>query len=89
MVSVGKIGDIFAHRATGREIKPGANAACLQAGLDALADLPEGGLIFVNLVDFDTEHGHRRDVPATPPSWRRSTPAFPRSWRRFSPETSR
>jgi len=63
VVSVGKIGDIFAHRATGREIKPGANAACLQAGLDALSDLPDGGLIFVNLVDFDTEHGHRRDVP--------------------------
>ncbi|WP_457106080.1 phosphopentomutase [Methylobacterium sp. P5_C11] len=63
VVSVGKIGDIFAHRATGREIKPGANAACLTAGLDALATLPEGGLIFVNLVDFDTEYGHRRDVP--------------------------
>ncbi|MCJ2090167.1 phosphopentomutase [Methylobacterium sp. E-005] len=62
-VSVGKIGDIFAHRATGREIKPGPNAACLTAGLDALRDLPDGGLIFVNLVDFDTEHGHRRDVP--------------------------
>jgi phosphopentomutase len=63
VVSVGKIGDIFAHRATGREIKPGPNAACLTAGLDALKDLPDGGLIFVNLVDFDTEHGHRRDVP--------------------------
>ncbi|QGY04255.1 phosphopentomutase [Methylobacterium mesophilicum SR1.6/6] len=63
VVSVGKIGDIFAHRATGREIKPGPNAACLKAGLEALQDLPDGGLIFVNLVDFDTEHGHRRDVP--------------------------
>jgi phosphopentomutase len=63
VVSVGKIGDIFAHRATGREIKPGPNAACLQVGLDALQDLPDGGLIFVNLVDFDTEYGHRRDVP--------------------------
>ena len=63
VVSVGKIGDIFAHRATGREIKPGPNAACLTAGLDALQDLPDGGLVFVNLVDFDTEHGHRRDVP--------------------------
>ena len=63
LVSVGKIGDIFAHRGTGREIKPGPNGACLQAGLDALRDLPDGGLIFVNLVDFDTEHGHRRDVP--------------------------
>ncbi|MBP1178836.1 phosphopentomutase [Methylobacterium sp. PvR107] len=63
VVSIGKIGDIFAHRATGREIKPGPNAACLAAGLGALKDLPEGGLVFVNLVDFDTEHGHRRDVP--------------------------
>jgi phosphopentomutase len=63
LVSVGKIGDIFAHRATGREIKPGGNAACLTAGLAALKDLPDGGLVFVNLVDFDTEHGHRRDVP--------------------------
>jgi phosphopentomutase len=63
IVSVGKIGDIFAHRATGREVKPGGNAACLDAGLDALHSLPEGGLVFVNLVDFDTEHGHRRDVP--------------------------
>lgn len=63
VVSVGKIGDIFAHRATGREIKPGPNAACLAAGLDALEHLPDGGLVFVNLVDFDTEHGHRRDVP--------------------------
>ncbi|KOX43712.1 phosphopentomutase [Streptomyces purpurogeneiscleroticus] len=63
VVSVGKIGDIFAHRATGREIKPGPNAACVTAGLAALATLPAGGLIFVNLVDFDTEHGHRRDVP--------------------------
>jgi len=62
-VSVGKIGDIFAHRATGREIKAAGNAACLDAALGALADLPDGGLVFVNLVDFDTEHGHRRDVP--------------------------
>ncbi|WP_438345121.1 phosphopentomutase [Methylorubrum populi] len=63
IVSVGKIGDIFAHRATGREIKPAGNAACLDAALDAFAELPEGGFTFLNLVDFDTEHGHRRDVP--------------------------
>ncbi|MDR7038865.1 phosphopentomutase [Methylobacterium sp. BE186] len=63
VVSVGKIGDIFAHRGTGREIKPGSNAACLTAALDALRDLPDGGLVFVNLVDFDTEYGHRRDLP--------------------------
>ncbi|WP_342150078.1 phosphopentomutase [Methylorubrum sp. SB2] len=63
VVSVGKIGDIFAHRATGEEIKPGGNAACLDAALAGLNKLPDGGLVFLNLVDFDTEHGHRRDVP--------------------------
>ena len=63
VVSVGKIGDIFAHRATGTEIKPAGNAACLDGALAAFRDLPDGGLVFLNLVDFDTEHGHRRDVP--------------------------
>ncbi|MCJ2128558.1 phosphopentomutase [Methylobacterium sp. E-045] len=63
VVSVGKIGDIFAHRATGREIKPAGNAACLDAALAAFRTLPDGGLVFLNLVDFDTEYGHRRDVP--------------------------
>ncbi|MCC0805670.1 phosphopentomutase [Methylobacterium sp. W2] len=63
VVSVGKIGDIFAHRATGREIKPAGNTACLDAALAAFRILPDGGLVFLNLVDFDTEYGHRRDVP--------------------------
>ena len=63
VVSVGKIGDIFAHRATGREIAPGGNGACLDAAIAALGSLGEGGFVFANLVDFDSEHGHRRDVP--------------------------
>jgi phosphopentomutase len=63
IVTIGKIGDIFAHRATGEEIKPVGNAAMVEAALAALARLPDGGFCFVNLVDFDTEYGHRRDVP--------------------------
>lgn len=63
VVTVGKIGDIFANRATGTEIKPFGNAAMFDAALDAWANLPDGGFCFVNLVDFDTEFGHRRDVP--------------------------
>jgi phosphopentomutase len=63
VVSVGKIGDIFAHRGTGTELKPAGNEACLSAAVSAFADLPDGGLVFLNLVDFDTEFGHRRDVP--------------------------
>jgi phosphopentomutase len=63
VITVGKIGDIFAHRATGEEIKPFGNAAMFDAALAAWERLPEGGFCFVNLVDFDTEYGHRRDVP--------------------------
>jgi phosphopentomutase len=63
MVSVGKIGDIFAHRATGREVKGAGNDANLTLALQAFRALSDGGLVFVNLVDFDTEFGHRRDVP--------------------------
>ncbi|HSP23698.1 MAG TPA: phosphopentomutase, partial [Saliniramus sp.] len=63
IVTVGKIGDIFAHRATGREIKPAGNDACLGAAIDAMRALKDGGFVFANLVDFDSEYGHRRDVP--------------------------
>jgi phosphopentomutase len=63
VVTVGKIGDIFAHRGTGREIKPNGNDACLSAAIEAMRDLPDGGFVFANLVDFDSEFGHRRDIP--------------------------
>jgi phosphopentomutase len=63
IVTVGKIGDIFAHRSTGREIKPTGNDACLTAAIDAMRELADGGFVFANLVDFDSEYGHRRDVP--------------------------
>lgn len=63
VVSVGKIGDIFAHAATGREVKGPGNDANLDLALKEFAALPDGGFVFANLVDFDTEAGHRRDVP--------------------------
>ncbi|WP_449256961.1 phosphopentomutase [Bosea sp. (in: a-proteobacteria)] len=63
IVTIGKIGDIFAHRATGSEIKPFGNHAMVEAALEAWDGLPDGGFCFVNLVDFDTEYGHRRDIP--------------------------
>jgi phosphopentomutase len=63
IVSIGKIGDIFAHRFTGSEIKRANNMAHFDATLEALRGLPDGGLIFPNFLDFDTDFGHRRDVP--------------------------
>ena len=61
VVSVGKIGDIFAHAGTGREIKVAGNAAYMEATLASMPDLGDGGLVITNFVDFDTEFGHRRD----------------------------
>jgi phosphopentomutase len=62
IVSVGKIGDIFAHRHTGREVKGRDNGENVDLTLAALRETADGGLIVVNLVDFDSEFGHRRDV---------------------------
>ena len=63
VVSIGKIGDIFAHCDTGTEVKGKSNNGNVDLLLEALKTTPDGGLVFVNLVDFDTEYGHRRDVP--------------------------
>jgi phosphopentomutase len=63
VVTVGKIGDIFAHRHTGTERKGTSNDTHVSLAIDSLGTLPDGGFLFVNLVDFDTEYGHRRDVP--------------------------
>jgi phosphopentomutase len=63
IVSIGKIGDIFAHRHTGRETKGKDNSDHVAMIVEALRDAPPGALILANLVDFDTEYGHRRDVP--------------------------
>jgi phosphopentomutase len=62
VVSLGKIGDIFAHQHTGREVKAAGNMALFDKLLQEVSVLPTSGLIFANFVDFDTEYGHRRDV---------------------------
>ena len=62
VISVGKIGDIFAHRGTGEIVKAEGNEALCQATLDALHRCPDSGLVFTNLVDFDMHYGHRRDL---------------------------
>lgn len=65
--AVGKISDIFAHRGVtdvrkGKGAKSSGNEALIDATLQTLDDAADGDFIFVNLVDFDSEYGHRRDV---------------------------
>lgn len=63
VITVGKIGDIFAHRGTGEILKGAGNMALVDKTLAAMDRLPEGGFLFANYVDFDMLYGHRRDVP--------------------------
>jgi len=63
VVSLGKIGDLFCHDATGREIKGEDNQRVFDRTIEAARALGDGGLAFANFVDFDTLHGHRRDTP--------------------------
>lgn len=62
LVTIGKIGDIFSHRNTGRELKSASDMGHFDQIVENFGDLPDGGLMFANLVDLDTEFGHRRDV---------------------------
>jgi phosphopentomutase len=62
VISIGKIGDIFAHRATGETLKGAGNDALVDRTLEVIERLPPGGFLFANYVDFDMLHGHRRDV---------------------------
>lgn len=62
VISVGKIGDIYAHSGTGKEFKASGNAALMAETLRHMDELKDGGFLMANFVEFDTEYGHRRDV---------------------------
>jgi len=59
--SIGKISDIFLQRGMSRYVKTKNNDDGMQKTLDAMRE-QASGLIFVNLVDFDQQFGHRNDV---------------------------
>ena len=59
--SVGKIFDVFLGRGIEEHVKTKTNADGMQKTLEAMEDF-ERGLVFVNLVDFDSQYGHRNDV---------------------------
>ena len=62
IVSIGKVADIFAHRNTGSVVKGQHDMDLFTKTVEALHTLPDGGLIFANYVDLDTDFGHRRNV---------------------------
>jgi phosphopentomutase len=58
---VGKIFDVFLGRGIVDSTKTKNNTEGMAETLEAMKDT-ERGLIFVNLVDFDQQYGHRNDV---------------------------
>src|SRR5205814_8635316 len=59
--SVGKIFDVFLGRGIKDSAKTKDNADGMAKTLEAMSDV-DAGMIFVNLVDFDQQYGHRNDV---------------------------
>ena len=61
VIGVGKIHDIFAGRGLTQFVYNQSNANGMEHTLH-YADKDFDGLCFVNLVDFDSQFGHRRDI---------------------------
>jgi len=61
VIAIGKIADLFAGRGITRSTHTGSDAEGMDAVVAELRDTPSG-FIFVNLVDFDTQYGHRNDT---------------------------
>ena len=58
---VGKIEDIFTGRGIGGAVHTASDSHGIDETLLAMERVPDG-LVFTNLVDFDTLYGHRNDV---------------------------
>ncbi len=62
VVAIGKIEDLFAGRGISRAVHTTSDSHGMDEVERAMMDTPRG-LIFANLVDFDTVYGHRNDPP--------------------------
>jgi phosphopentomutase len=60
VIAVGKIEDLFAARGITRAIHTASDDEGMDV-IERMMEETERGLIFANLVDFDTQYGHRND----------------------------
>jgi phosphopentomutase len=60
VIGVGKIPDIYNHQGFTREIHTDSNLDGMAKTLEAMREKPNG-LVFCNLVEFDSLYGHRRN----------------------------
>lgn len=62
VIAIGKIGDIYAHSGTTKEVKASGLEELFDVTLREVRECKNDGIIFTNFVDFDMNFGHRRDV---------------------------
>ncbi len=60
VIGIGKIGDIYNHKGITQEIKTKSNIDGINKTIESMKQRPDG-LIFTNLVEFDSLYGHRRN----------------------------
>jgi phosphopentomutase len=60
VIGIGKIPDIYNHQGFTREIHTDSNLDGMAKTLEVMREKPDG-LIFCNLVEFDSLYGHRRN----------------------------
>ncbi|MFO8126045.1 phosphopentomutase [Yoonia sp.] len=58
--AVGKIGDIFSMRGID-DLRKGRDTVLMKHISDLVDEAEDGSFVFANLVEFDSEYGHRRD----------------------------
>jgi len=63
VLAVGKIGDIFAHSGISKVFKGKDDMALFDRLLELTETAKQGDFVFANFVQFDSDFGHRRDVP--------------------------
>ena len=61
--AIGKISDIYAGHGVTHKIKGTGLPQLFDKTLDAMEMAADNAFIMTNFVDFDSEYGHRRDVP--------------------------
>ena len=61
--AIGKISDIYAGHGVTHKLKATGLMPLFDKTLEALEMATDGAFVMTNFVDFDSEYGHRRDVP--------------------------
>ncbi len=82
---VGKIEDIFSGRGLSAAVHTVSDSDGVDQTLQAMARYDDG-LIFTNLVDFDTLYGHRNDVPGYARNLELLDARLPEVWAAMRPD---